>query len=843
VVPLEESTRIVEFLGDLCGLELPDSLALRVARQNPEVLVAQRRRAFEDWLVAACGVRPVLWVIEDLHWVDRATIEVVTAALRRARDAALLVLALSRPEVQARFPRLADDWCGQEIRLDPLRAGDCAEVIRVALGPEVPTGFVDRLATQSGGNPFFLEELIRTAAVGQMDRLPDTVLGSIQLRLARFDDRARQALRSASIFGARFTSAGVTRLLGWRIEDTEQQLAILADGETIIAAAGAYAFRHDLVRDAVYATLTEGDRRTGHRLAAEWLLENGEDDPAVLGEHFAGSGAEGQALESFERAAVQALADHGARQAAGHFRRAAELCRAAHENDNAIAFYERAAAQWSVCDHAESRRDRLASAVLKDDRGAHDVAMAELRALEREAEAAADFRLQIEASLALSEATKRSTVAGNLHSARQHARRAQDLARRHGLRELEAQAIALRASTYVLESDPEAQDENIRLVREALSITTEERQSATYLWRLGNAFLGRLQIDRAESAYREGMARAGACGDDLVAALCRACLGMTAFRRWRLAEAIAEQRIGMIAYERLGVRVRMIEAKLNLGVFELKSGEDDAHGERLLEEVIAEASDDWLLVATALEAMAALERYRGRESVAQEQLARCVAMAEMAGAVSLRAAFAGFRAESLCASGEVGEAVALAVGPAPTLSYPLVLAVLGRFDEAAEVLPGLLDADPDPDRRALARLVMARARWRQGREEEAGEYCREAAEILAPTPLPRYVAPVEAMRACVDGDVGAALAALREAQEHCGPAAADEVAWDVGELVAERGGEGDMLAYLELGKRVVHGTIGPRVRELGARIRMRLGAAAEWTATEERRGRRGQRKL
>ena len=132
---------------------------------------------------------------------------------------------------------------------------------------------------------------------------------------------------------------------------------------------------------------------------------------------------------------------------------------------------------------------------------------------------------------------------------------------------------------------------------------------------------------------------------------------------------------------------------------------------------------------------------------------------------------------------------------------------------------------------------MARAWWRLGRVDEARESCGQAAGILAPTPLPRYVRPVEAMRACIDGDVEAAIAALRGAQEHCGPAVADEVALDVGELVVRQGEGREMQAFVELSQRVVHGTVGPRVRALGKRVKARLGEAAEWTLTEGQRKR------
>lgn len=169
-----------------------------------------------------------------------------------------------------------------------------------------------RIIDQAGGNAFYLEELCRVVHEGG-DQLPGTVLAMVQARLAGLDGEARRLLRAGAVFGDRFPRDGVLALGGDPGQGTavDRMLTALVERELLdpvpaqIAGQSTYPFRHDLVREAAYATLT--DRELGHRLAAEWSTPAGVTDSAVLAEHFARGGVPEKAVDGYLQAARDAL--------------------------------------------------------------------------------------------------------------------------------------------------------------------------------------------------------------------------------------------------------------------------------------------------------------------------------------------------------------------------------------------------------------------------------------------------------------------------------------------------------------------------------------------------------
>jgi tetratricopeptide (TPR) repeat protein len=301
-----EAARVAAFLGELLGTPFPDDVQLRAARRDPMLLGDQMRRAWEDFLRAECAARPLVLVLEDLHWGDLPTLKFVDAALRHLETRPFLVLGLGRPEVHEVFPDL---WSGrgvEEVHLGrlPKRAGE--SLVRSALGPDVSSEAVTGLVERADGNALFLEELIRAVADGQGAALPETVLAIVQARLEALHVEERRVLRAASVFGQTFREEGVSALLGglrahgWLQNLTEQ--------EVVVAAGDAgFRFRHALVREASYGMLTDADRALGHRLAGEWLEASGERDAMVLAEHFERGNEYPRAACWYQRAAEHAF--------------------------------------------------------------------------------------------------------------------------------------------------------------------------------------------------------------------------------------------------------------------------------------------------------------------------------------------------------------------------------------------------------------------------------------------------------------------------------------------------------------------------------------------------------
>jgi eukaryotic-like serine/threonine-protein kinase len=324
----------LDFLAELCAIpvEKPGPQLLR-ARSDPKMMGDEIQRAFLDALASRAALRPCLLVLEDLHWSDAGTVRLVDAALMDLRDRPFFVLAFARPEVSERFPRLWDGRIVQHIRLAGLGRKACERLIATVLGDGLSEAARARIIDLAGGNPLFLEELIRSAAEGKTDAQPDTVLAMLQAKLSCLEPEARRLLCSASIFGQSFSFGGALALLGQDHQPKEAELSLsgLIQAEIVErrrsrTAQGdvEYRFRHALVRDAAYSLLPDRDRALGHRLAALYLEGTGESHPVVLAEHLARS-------------------DDPSR-AGPHYLRAAELAMRTNDTDSAVLFAERGVA-------------------------------------------------------------------------------------------------------------------------------------------------------------------------------------------------------------------------------------------------------------------------------------------------------------------------------------------------------------------------------------------------------------------------------------------------------------------------------------------------------------------
>ena len=158
-LPAAEREHTVAFLGELCGVPFPDAgnSALRVARQQPPVMEEGIRQAFLTWLRLECAGQPVMLVLEDLHWSDAATVQLIDVALHQLVESPLLVLALSRPEGPELFPKL---WptTAQPVFLRPLSRRASEQLVRQVLGKHTPDDVATRIIDQSAGHALYLEE-------------------------------------------------------------------------------------------------------------------------------------------------------------------------------------------------------------------------------------------------------------------------------------------------------------------------------------------------------------------------------------------------------------------------------------------------------------------------------------------------------------------------------------------------------------------------------------------------------------------------------------------------------------------------------------------------------------
>ncbi|MEZ4310052.1 MAG: protein kinase [Polyangiaceae bacterium] len=326
-VPASLAQGVAELLGEVCGVPFDDatSAPLRAARRDPALMADQTLLAFDRFVQAECEAAPLIIVLDDLQWGDLPTVRLIDAALRGERP--LLVLSFARPEVHARFPDLFHRRTVTHLRLGALPPRSSERLTREVLGAAADPALVARIVALSAGNAFYLEELIRAAAQGRTEALPETVLAMAQSVFDTLDPASRRALRASSVFGAEIPADGLGALLGVAAGEARALLDPLVASELLTrdlapgSGAERYAFRHAMLREAAYAMLDDADRELGHRLAGELLASSGERDAMRLGEHFERGRRPKIAAVHYLRAAEQALAGNDLVEAIARARR------------------------------------------------------------------------------------------------------------------------------------------------------------------------------------------------------------------------------------------------------------------------------------------------------------------------------------------------------------------------------------------------------------------------------------------------------------------------------------------------------------------------------------------
>lgn len=313
--PAPDAERVYTWLLELCGVTSQRAGGARydAARQSPRDWTSQLVCAFEDLLMAETARRPVILILEDLHWGDTPSLLMVERALQMLRERPLCVLALARPEALARHPSLSGPpW--ERLELAPLAPEAATALAREVLGPKASEGVVQAVVEQAAGNAFFLEELLRAASEERTVVSSKTAIAISQMRIAALPVQQRRLVRAASIFGKRSWVAGLRAIMG-PSSPLESDLAALIEAEILtrtgtgrLASHGEeLAFRHDLTREAAYDMLTEADRQSGHRKVAEWLEAVAPDDALAIAQHHEEAGDTARAAGAYHRAAAEAF--------------------------------------------------------------------------------------------------------------------------------------------------------------------------------------------------------------------------------------------------------------------------------------------------------------------------------------------------------------------------------------------------------------------------------------------------------------------------------------------------------------------------------------------------------
>jgi tetratricopeptide (TPR) repeat protein len=588
------------FLSELLSIPAEDepSVELKAALDDPRLMGDQMREAWQAWITAEGSHNPVVIILEDLHWGDRPSVAFIDASLLAAKREPLFVLATARPGVSDLFPGLWADRGVVEVRLRELSESASEELVREALGPDAAPERVLEIVSHAAGNPLYLEELIRAAANPRRGSLPATVLAMVQARLLELEPEARRMLRAASVFGQIFWRAGVIALLGGtrRTGEVGEELSGMIErelcvrrGQSRLAGEEEYAFRHTLVREAAYTTLTDTDRALGHKLAGAWLERAGESDAMELAEHFERGRVPEKALFWYRRAAEQAL-EGGDFSAAFDRAERAIASGAAGEELGALHLLAAYAHQWQgrQADAKRSGREAMAHLTRGSDlwyRAAGEVAMAagrlghheELSAVSAEMlEVSGSVSVGVAALLALSDATMQLSIAGQLELALTIRVRI-ELAAAEGSPlppDVGARINKARAyHAYLVEGDLEAFLDLMAEVVEGYERAGDRRNACSAGSDLGFANLEIGAYAEAAAVLRKVLETADRMGLVTAAASARQNLGMVLARLGELEEARRLEEQAILSFSAQADRRMEGGARIYLAVILLGSGD------------------------------------------------------------------------------------------------------------------------------------------------------------------------------------------------------------------------------------------------------------------------------
>jgi DNA-binding CsgD family transcriptional regulator/tetratricopeptide (TPR) repeat protein len=270
----------------------------------------------------------VLLVLEDLHWADTSTLDLVVFLAHHLTERPVVLLATCRgdePASKERMRRLADGITrsdsGLVLDLGPLPPEDLAALLAPA-----PPALAAAIVARSGGNPFFAEELL-AAGPARTAELPRRVRDLLLQRVGRLDPATQGLLRLAAAAG-RDVGYPLLRALAPDPEpDVRDSLRQAVEHEVLVAdqAAGTFRFRHPLLAEAVYSTILPGEREDLHARLAGELSRTAAASPAELAPHWAAAGRAAEALAASVEAARQAEAVFGLAEALAHLERALGL--------------------------------------------------------------------------------------------------------------------------------------------------------------------------------------------------------------------------------------------------------------------------------------------------------------------------------------------------------------------------------------------------------------------------------------------------------------------------------------------------------------------------------------
>jgi class 3 adenylate cyclase/tetratricopeptide (TPR) repeat protein/ribosomal protein L40E len=346
---------ILPFVGHLMSIRFGDDLDRRLDHFSAEQIRHQTMMRLRDIFVALAREKPLMLILEDLHWADDLSLDLISLLMDELVTSQMMLICVYRPEREHRcwqLSALAQRKCFEhytEIRLQKLTQHQSRQLIRNLLAIDnLPESVRAMILRKSEGNPFFIEEVIRSLIdrglvyregdrwkardeISEID-VPDTIQSVIMARIDRLEAETKYVLQCASVIGRLFRY----RLLGHlvrRERELDRYLEELEEKELVYEERSVpeleYAFKHALTQEATYQSILEQRRRAFHRQVAEGIerlyRERIEEFYEELAHHWEKSGNKEKTLEYLVKAGAKAARNYAGETAIDYYTRAIQL--------------------------------------------------------------------------------------------------------------------------------------------------------------------------------------------------------------------------------------------------------------------------------------------------------------------------------------------------------------------------------------------------------------------------------------------------------------------------------------------------------------------------------------
>lgn len=358
----DEVEEVVPFLATLLGLPLDEGRQTRLTALHGDAMEKLTLRSVSQLLRAASRDRPVVAVMDDLHWADVSSVELFEALLHLAAEHPILFVNVCRPGYPTTSERIRHHAREEhaerafELELAPLDATAARTMLNNLFRPgDLPRDTRQRIEEKAHGNPFFIEEVVRNlvdeGAVEPVNdsfratdkiasvTIPDSIHEVVMARVDALDTAKRQLLQTAAVIGASFHA----QVLGGVVEDVTQladDIEALLHAEFLVRSeserGAEYDFKHPLIQEVTYESLLHARREILHRKVAETMERVFPEDvpgyTGMLAYHYGKGGASARAEKFLFRAGAEAARAAAPSEALHFFEEASKLYLEIHKD-------------------------------------------------------------------------------------------------------------------------------------------------------------------------------------------------------------------------------------------------------------------------------------------------------------------------------------------------------------------------------------------------------------------------------------------------------------------------------------------------------------------------------